>query len=99
MAERDLKKYLLKRVKELGGIARKVRWEGRNSAPDWRVMLPDCPFWLELKNIGEVPTPMQYREMRKMREHGEIVYWANCEADIDNLVADEEFDACLCKPI
>ena len=36
--ERDIKAYLLARIKALGGEARKVRWEGRRGAPDWRVM-------------------------------------------------------------
>ena len=92
MAERDLKKYLLKRVKELGGIARKVKWEGRNSAPDWRVAIPDItPFWIELKDEGKFPTKRQYREMAEMKRCGENVTWADCKIMLDDFIEYERF--------
>ena len=40
MRESDIEKYLVKRVKELGGEVRKVKWVGREGAPDRLVMLP-----------------------------------------------------------
>ena len=40
MLERDIEDYLVKRVNELGGEVRKVKWVGRRSAPDRLVMLP-----------------------------------------------------------
>lgn len=40
MRERDIERYLVKRVKELGGEVRKVQWVGRRGAPDRLVMLP-----------------------------------------------------------
>lgn len=41
MRESQIEKYLVKRVKELGGEVRKVQWVGRRSAPDRLVMLPE----------------------------------------------------------
>ena len=38
--ESDIEKYLCDRVKDLGGEVRKVKWIGRNGAPDRLVMLP-----------------------------------------------------------
>lgn len=40
MKESDVEDYLVERVKELGGEVRKVKWIGRNGAPDRLVMLP-----------------------------------------------------------
>lgn len=40
MRERDIEKYLVERVKALGGEVRKVQWIGRRGAPDRLVMLP-----------------------------------------------------------
>ena len=40
MRESVIEKYLVKRVKELGGEVRKVKWIGRAGAPDRLVMLP-----------------------------------------------------------
>lgn len=39
--ERGIEAYLVKRVKELGGEIRKVKWVGRDGAPDRVVMLPE----------------------------------------------------------
>lgn len=46
MRESEIEKYLVRRVKELGGEVRKVQWVGRRGAPDRLVMLP-----LEQKEI------------------------------------------------
>lgn len=87
MLEREVKAYLLKRVKELGGEARKVRWEGRRNAPDWRVMIPGHqPFWLELKAMGEKPTAAQTREAQRMGALDEICEWASSPRAIDNII-------------
>ena len=43
MKERDIEKYLIARVKALGGECRKVQWIGRRGAPDRLVMLPGLP--------------------------------------------------------
>lgn len=78
MAERDLRKALLKRVKELGGEVRKVSWVGRRSAPDELVTIPGCvPFLIELKAEGKEPTTAQWREIDYLREAGFEVAWAN----------------------
>lgn len=73
MRERDIKTYLQMRVKALGGEMRKVEWDGRANAPDWRVMLPHKRFWAELKAPGEKPTAGQLREHNRMRRLGELV--------------------------
>jgi len=87
MAERMLKEYLLKKVKRMRGEARKVRWEGRNFAPDWRVMIPEHhPFWLELKDTNKEPEIMQAREHDHMRRCGEYVFWANSTIGVDIII-------------
>jgi hypothetical protein len=87
MREREVKAYLLKRVAELGGEARKVRWEGRVNAPDWRVMLPPRNFWAELKATGEQPNGGQIREHNRMRRQGEIVHVLDSRESIDEALS------------
>lgn len=41
MRESIIEAHLVKRVKEMGGEVRKVKWIGRRGAPDRLVMLPD----------------------------------------------------------
>ena len=85
--ERDIKAHMLRRVAELGGRARKVTWEGRTGAPDWRVMLPHKRFWLELKAPGEKPTPRQIREHNAMRRMGEVVHVVDSIEGVEELLA------------
>lgn len=83
MRESTIEKYLVKRVKELGGEVRKVAWVGRQGAPDRLVMLPrgtpTMPFgwanqpaslWVELKNPDTIKTfPANAHERAQYREH------------------------------
>ena len=81
MREKDIEAYLVKSIKALGGEVRKVKWIGRNSAPDRLVMLPvqngigtglwqDTTIWVELKNPETILTfPANARERAQAREH------------------------------
>ena len=80
MNEAAIERYLVKRVKELGGEVRKVQWIGRKGAPDRLVMLPrfrhhlgtatSCTLWVELKAPGLAATfPANAHERAQDREH------------------------------
>lgn len=84
--ERDNEAYLKRRVKQLGGEVRKVKWIGRSHAPDRLVLLPDAHFFIELKRPGQRPSEAQRREHTRMRAAGMIVRWADCPALIDQLL-------------
>lgn len=80
MRESEIESYLVKRIKELGGEVRKVKWVGRRGAPDRLVMFPRlttshfrCPIWVELKAPGEKAKPHQEREHKRMRDMGQRV--------------------------
>ena len=68
--ESNIEKYLCTRAKELGGEVRKVRWVGRNGAPDRLVMLPNKSVWVELKATGKEPEAHQVREHNRMKLYG-----------------------------
>lgn len=79
--ESQVETYLTRRVKELGGEVRKVKWLGRNGAPDRVVMLPSSfhlamdrydprPIWIEVKAPGKGATfPANAHERAQHREH------------------------------
>ena len=81
MRERDIEAELVKRVKQLGGEIRKVKWVGRDGAPDRVVLLPSKydepglyfktqPIWVELKRPGGAATfPANAHERKQAREH------------------------------
>ena len=103
LRERDIERYLVKRVKELGGEVRKVQWIGRRGAPDRLVMLPprhvedpDDPFglaagpdtiWVELKAPGVKPDAHQQREHERMRAMGQQVVVIDSIEGVDALLA------------
>ena len=88
MRESDIEKYLVKRVRELGGEIRKAKWIGHVGAPDRRVMLPGRqPIWVELKAPGEKPTPGQLREHERMRKMGQRVVVIDSVEGVEELLA------------
>ena len=102
MRESEIEKYLVKRVKELGGEVRKVKWIGRNGAPDRLVMLPKQiitqagkvigsngprSFWVELKATGKVAEPHQVREHQRMRVRGQRVEVIDSIEGVDGLLS------------
>lgn len=74
MRERDISRYLNARVKQLGGEVRRVRWIGRNNAPDKLVLLPGWHFFVEEKRPGKDATDAQKREIARLRAAGFEVY-------------------------
>ena len=56
MRESVIEKAFVKRVEELGGEIRKLKWIGRNSAPDRFVMLPMRPRTTPLGTSGTFTT-------------------------------------------
>lgn len=102
MRESDIEEYLVKRVKELGGEVRKVKWIGRRGAPDRLVMLPFTekenrkpgePYalpqtlWVELKAPGEKAKPHQAREHERMRRMGQQVEVVDSIERVDEVLA------------
>lgn len=74
MRESKIVGALHKRILNLGGEYRKVRWEGRNFAPDKLVMLPGGRiYWVETKStVGEL-TAGQLNEHLRMAKMGQTV--------------------------
>jgi hypothetical protein len=101
MRESVIEKYLVQRVKALGGEVRKVNWVGRRGAPDRLVMLPvmyeDPSFkkvrhpavtiWVELKATGQVAEPHQVREHKRMRAMGQRVEVVDSFQRVDEVLA------------
>lgn len=79
MRESQIEAHLVKRVKELGGEVRKVKWIGRRGAPDRLVMRPYASWaesrtvWVELKATGIKAEAHQLREHIRMRAMGQRV--------------------------
>jgi hypothetical protein len=80
--ERHIEQALVKRVKELGGMAEKFVSPGRRSVPDRLVTLPDgVIIFVELKNTGKESTPLQKLDHERRRALG-------CDVRVINTMED-----------
>ena len=88
--ERDIERYLVKRVGQLGGHAYKFTSMGRRGVPDRNVHLPlGVHFYVECKAPGEQLTPAQMRERELLQHFGARVYWVDSYEGIDEVLSDE----------
>ncbi len=87
MRESQIENYLVERVKALGGECRKLRWIGRNGAPDRIVMLNGQVIFIELKAPGEKAKPHQVREHERMRRMGQRVEVVDSFERVDEVLA------------
>lgn len=82
--ERDIEAYLVRRVKDEGGLAYKFTSPGRRSVPDRIVMFPGgIVRFVELKAPGQKPTPLQAREHEKLRALGFYVAVLDSKEAVD----------------
>ena len=70
MRESAIEKHLVKRVEELGGEVRKVKWIGRRGAPDRLVMLPEA-----YANLEGHPNPFA-----RVRTRRSLTVWVELKA-------------------
>lgn len=86
MLESLVEDYLVRRVDLAGGETRKVKWIGRKSAPDRRVMLPTICCWVELKSPKGKLRDDQLREHKRMQKYGELVFVIRSINDVDEFM-------------
>lgn len=89
--EQSIERYLVKRVKALGGEIRKVKWIGRRGAPDRLVLMPTKPAyararWVELKSPTGSLSSAQIREHARLRECGQSVYTLSSKEAVDRFL-------------
>lgn len=82
-----LQSHLKRQVKAQGGWCRKLKWESRRGAPDWLVSFgfPRVAL-VEVKAGNDVLSPLQLREIDRLRADGWAVYVVKNERDIDRMI-------------
>lgn len=74
MRERDIERHLIEQADLHNCFLRKLRWVGRNGAPDRMLITLDGDvIFVELKAPGKQPTAQQLREHDRMRRYGQRV--------------------------
>lgn len=84
--ENLIERYLVKRVRELGGMAVKQIWQGRRGAPDRLVILPGGRMvFVECKAPGQKAKDHQLREHDRLRKLGVMVVVVDSKDAIDEV--------------
>jgi len=85
MRESTIEKYLVSELKKIGIQTRKVKWIGRDGAPD-RVILANGGIWVELKAPGEVLRMNQIAEGKVLRAAGMWHMVVDSKEQVDELM-------------
>lgn len=87
--EGKIQKYAKERFEAIGGLVRKLSYEGRAGAPDLLVILPGGIVWfVEIKKDESTkPDPHQLREHERMRKRGANVFVVGSFKQVDDLIA------------
>jgi Holliday junction resolvase len=87
MREREIEKYLVERVKAIGGNAMKWVSPGNSGVPDRIVFLPDGRVHLvECKAPGKKPTPIQERQINRLGAMGHRTYVLDSKEAVDQFL-------------
>lgn len=87
MQESSIEKYLVDRVKELGGQAYKFVSPGNAGVPDRLICLPGARVvFVELKAPGKKPRPLQKAAQSQLRMFGFPVFTIDSKAEVDKLI-------------
>lgn len=95
MAEKQIENRLVDQVKHLGGIAPKFVSPGMSGVSDRVVLLPVPPEhreivqryvkFVEVKDRGEIPRPLQQWWMRELARLGHCGVWVDRKEQIEEL--------------
>lgn len=85
--ERTIEKYLRNRVNALGGVHRKVVYQGRKGSPDDWCFFPGGRLLIfECKAPGRKPTKQQVVEIVTLKALGQQVFLVDSKAAIDEVL-------------
>ena len=94
MREAEVEKKICDYVRSKGGIPYKFTSPGRRNVPDRLIVLPNgISFFLELKAEGKKPTTGQLREMERLADLGQNVYWVDNVNEGKRIIDKEILDA------
>ena len=89
VSEKEIEKYLCKRMKEIGLLCIKYSNANETGYPDRLIVLPasQC-LWVELKSKGKKPTKVQQIRIADLKKRQHVVWVIDNKPLVDEL-ADE----------
>ena len=88
MRERDIESHLVDLAERYGWLVRKIRYIGRNGAPDRMLIDPDGNVtFVELKAPGKRAKPLQHHEHIRLTTYGQRVVTIDSIKGVEELFA------------
>lgn len=92
VSEKAIEAYLVRRVKEMGGVCLKYSNPGVTGYPDRVVLLPGgVTIWIELKSKGRKPGKVQRVRIAQLERMGHTVAVADSKEAVDGILAAADF--------
>ena len=92
VSEKAIEAYLVRKVKDLGGVCLKYSNPGVVGYPDRVVLLPGgFVVWVELKSKGRKPNRVQQLRIDQLREMGHNVAVVDSKDQVDVLLQAADF--------
>lgn len=85
--ERDIEKYLNRKVKEIGGLSLKFTSPGQAGVPDRIVIHQGRIYMVELKTVQGRVSALQMSVIRKLKKHGIDVLIIRSKQEVDDFVS------------
>lgn len=88
VSEKAIERYLVKRVKAMGGICLKYSNPGEVGYPDRLCIFPNgVSRWVELKSKGEELRAIQVKRIERLLRMDHSVWVCDSKQTIDNLIS------------
>lgn len=87
VSEKAIERYLVERIKDLGGVCLKYSNPNRIGYPDRVCLLPwDLTLWVELKSKGQTLRTIQRQRIQEMSKIGHFVHVCDSKDAVDKLL-------------
>tara|TARA_R110000787_G_C13443394_1_gene446734 strand:+ start:10794 stop:11090 length:297 start_codon:yes stop_codon:yes gene_type:complete len=90
--ENKVETYLNDEVEKIGGITRKWVSPGRDGVPDRIVIISGQVYFVEVKTLDGDVSPVQHREINRLRAHGANARWVRGSTGVDNFIKSVIYD-------
>lgn len=75
MSEARIQSAIITNLERSGWLVVKIIQSTKNGWPDLQAIRDGVTVYIEVKDIGEEPDPLQLVRHRQLRRHGATVYW------------------------
>ena len=84
--ESEIERYLVDKVKDIGGLCMKWVSPGNSGVPDRIVIFDRGVYFIELKRPGESPRALQVETIRRLQRQGMIAFVIDNKLKIDKFI-------------